>query len=497
MDLNNPSIQSVDSAIFLVGMLMVFSAIALFFRMARRVAPPPGVTSSIKLAILGLAVVATDSFFAAGDFQQVLQGIGRLALLICLANLIIYLIVDVYLHYRSRTGVASFVRDIITLIVYLLTAIFSLRVVFHIDITSIITTTTVLTATIAFAMQSTITNVLSGFSIQSDENLRKDTWIAIRDKDVVGRIVNVGFYYTSLRCPDNSVMMVPNNLLMQNIVTSLGAVDDPDSSATMLDIALAYEIPPEKSRSILATVLAGETEILGEPPPQVRVHRFSENAIEYRLRFVLKNYGMRDQVVDRLYTAIWYAVTRQGYHFPYPQREISTVKDRGAPFCMNREEIRSELHRLDIFSFLDEHETRTLVESASLKVFGPQEIVIREGDAGDTLFVVMRGRLRVQQKGAEVGSLQGGEFFGEMSLLTGALRKATVTAMEEAWLLEIGRDVLEPIIRQNPSIMDALSTVLAAREEANTERVRARDLRSEAQSRKEETLEILRKFFGL
>jgi small-conductance mechanosensitive channel len=497
MDLNNLSIQSVDSAIFLVGMLMVFTAIALFSRMVRSAAPPPGVTPSIKLAILGLAVVAIDSFFEAGDFQQALQGIGRLALLVCLANLIIYLVVDVYLHYRSRTGVASFARDIITLVVYLLTAIFSLRVVFHIDITSIITTTTVLTATIAFAMQSTITNVLSGFSIQSDENLRKDTWIAIRDRDVVGRIVNVGFYYTSLRCHDNSVMMVPNNLLMQSIVTSIGTVDDPDSSATVLDIALAYEIPPEKSRSILAAVLAGEAEILGEPPPLVRIHRFAENAIEYRLRFVLKDYGMRDQVMDRLYTAIWYAVTRQGYQFPYPQREISTVKDRRVPFCINREQIRSELHRLDIFAFLDEHETRTLVESARLKVFGPQEIIIREGDAGDTLFVVMRGRLRVQQRGAEVGSLQGGEFFGEMSLLTGAVRKATVTAMEEAWLLEIGRDVLEPIIRQNPSIMDALSTVLAAREEVNTERVRAHDLRSEAQSRKEETLEILRKFFGL
>lgn len=497
MDLNNLSIQTLDSAIFLVGMLGVFTAIALFSRMVRGVAPPPGVAPSIRLAVLGLVVVALDSLFEAGPFHQILQGVGRLAMLICLAKLIIYLIVDVYLHYRSRTGVASFVRDIITLIVYLLTAIFSLRVVFHIDITSIITTTTVLTATIAFAMQSTITNVLSGFSIQSDENLRKDTWIAIRDRDVVGRIINVGFYYTSLRCHDNSVMMVPNNLLMQSIVTSLGAVDDPDSSATVLDIALAYEVPPETSRSILAAVLAGETEIHDEPPPQVRVHRFSENAIEYRLRFVLKDYGMRDQVMDRLYTAVWYAVTRQGYQFPYPQREISTVKDRRAPFCMDREEIRAELHRLDIFAFLDERETRDLVENARLRVYGPQEIIIREGDAGDTLFVVMRGRLRVRQKGAEVGSLQGGEFFGEMSLLTGALRKATVTAMEEAWLLEIGRDVLEPIIRRNPSIMDALSTVLAAREEANTERVRAHDLRSEAQSGKEETLEILRKLFGL
>jgi small-conductance mechanosensitive channel/CRP-like cAMP-binding protein len=497
MDLSYLSIQTVDNAIFLVGMLIVFTAVALFFRMARGVAPPPGVAPSIKLAILGLAVVAIDSLFEAGDFHQLLQGAGRLAMLICLANLIIYLIVDVYLHYRSRTGVASFVRDIITLIVYLLTAIFSLRVVFHIDITSIITTTTVLTATIAFAMQSTITNVLSGFSIQGDRNLRTNTWIAIRDKDVVGRIVNVGFYYTSLRCHDNSVMMVPNNLLMQNIVTSLGAVNDPDSSSSMLDIALGYEIPPEKSRFILAAVLAGETEIHDEPPPLVRIHRFSENAIEYRLRFVLKDYGMRDQVMDRLYSAIWYAITRQGYRFPCPQREITTVKDRRVPFCMNREEIRSELHRLDIFAFLDERETQNLVENARLKVYGPQEIIIREGDTGDTLFVVMRGRLRVQQKGADVGSLQGGEFFGEMSLLTGALRKATVTAMEEVWLLEIGRDVLEPIIRHNPSIMDALSTVLAAREEVNIERVRAHDLRNEAQSRKEETLEILRKLFGL
>lgn len=497
MDLHDLPLFAVDSAIFLGVVVVFFGAVSFYSRLVRKTAAPPSAHGTIRLALLGFVLLVTDSIFGAKTaYHPVLQGVGHLVVLLCLANLIIYLIIDVYVHYRTRSEVPSFVRDLVTLIVYLLAAIVSLRVVFHIDISSIVTTTTVLTATIAFAMQNTLTNVLSGFSIQSDNNLRKNTWIAIKDKDVVGKIVNVGFRYTSLKTFDNSILMVPNNLIMQNVVTSLGSERENDLAATMLDISIGYELPPEKAKNILLSVFAGEPEICTDPPPQVRVQRFAESSIDYRLRYTLREYGTRDQVKDRLYGKIWYAFTREGYGFPYPHHEIITVTEQRPPFSVKQEGIREELKRIEFFCILTEQEQRYLAENAKLKVFGPGELVVQEGDEGNSLFVVLRGELSVSQEQRLIGSLQGCDFFGEMSLLTGALRQATVEAKGEVWLLEVSKDVLEPLIRDNPAIMDTLSTVLATREELNIERRRHHDRGTETVTKKEEYLKLLRRFFG-
>ncbi len=496
MDLHDLPLFAADSAIFLGAVFLYFAAVSLHSRLVRGTVPPTCAQGTIRLALLGLALLIADSFVAATSYHQVLQGAGHIVVLLCLANLIIYLIIDVYVHYRTRSEVPSFVRDLVSLVVYLLAAIVSLRVVFHIEISSIVTTTTVLTATIAFAMQNTLTNVLSGFSIQSDDNLRKNTWIAIKDKDVVGKIVNVGFRYTSLKTFDNSILMVPNNLIMQNVVTSLGSEKDTELASTMLDISLGYELPPEKTKNILLSVFAGEADVCSDPPPQVRVLRFADSSINYRLRYTLKDYGMREQVKDRLYGKIWYAFTRQGYGFPYPHQEIITVTERSAPFSIKKEGIRDELMRIDFFRILSEQEQHYLAEHAKLRVFGPGELVVREGEVGDSLFVVLRGELSVRQGQTPIGALQRCDFFGEMSLLTGALRQATVEAMEEVWLLEVSKEVLEPLIRDSPAIMDALSAVLATREELNSERRRSCDQDKETVPRKDEYLTLLRNFFG-
>jgi small-conductance mechanosensitive channel len=82
--------------------------------------------------------------------------------------------------------VPSFVRDLFTTLVYVLFAMGALRIIFRLDISSILTTTTVLTAAIAFAMQTTIANIISGFYVQNDSNLRLKTWIALKTRTSSG-----------------------------------------------------------------------------------------------------------------------------------------------------------------------------------------------------------------------------------------------------------------------------------------------------------------------
>lgn len=491
-------LSSENGAFFIAAVLLFFIAVALFSRFARKSHAPAKVEASIKLAIVGLALFAAESCnVVSSSYANAVLSLESLIILICAANLLIFLLTDVYVHFRTKREVPSFLRDLIALMVYLVFAIISLRVIFHIDISSIVTTTTVLTATIAFAMQNTLTNVLSGFSIQSDSNLRKNAWISVKDKDIVGKIENVGFRYTSLKTTDNSIVMVPNNLLMQNVVTALAGENAPETSLISLDIGLGYDLPPAKAKRILLRVLKEENGIVHDPPPRVMVTRFSDSSVDYRLKYALTDYGDRDPVKDRLYTRIWYTVHREGYGFPYPHREIITAPDQTAPFTVDREEIRNDLQKISIFDTLNEQDKDHLVAHSLLRVYGPGEQVVREGESGESLFMVIRGELLVYQKGVKVGTLGPEDFFGEMSLLTGERRQATVIAEHEVWLTEIAKEAIESVFKGNPEIMEVLSAVLAEREEINAERRKSSAKGKVSLTKKDEYLLKLKSYFGL
>jgi len=84
-------------------------------------------------------------------------------------------------------------------------------------------------------------------------------------------------------------------------------------------------------------------------------------------------------------------------------------------------------------------------------------VVFRQGDRGDEMFVVSQGRIRLTiGKGGnetEVNVLGPGEFFGELSLLTGEPRSATATAVEDSALLAIGRDVFTMLVQDDLDIV--------------------------------------------
>jgi CRP-like cAMP-binding protein len=90
---------------------------------------------------------------------------------------------------------------------------------------------------------------------------------------------------------------------------------------------------------------------------------------------------------------------------------------------------------------------------------------VREGDEGSSMFVVSRGEARVTLGGAEgdVARLHEGDFFGEMSLLTGAPRSATVIAATDCELLEIAADAFRRVVLPDPTVVERIASAVAAR----------------------------------
>jgi CRP/FNR family cyclic AMP-dependent transcriptional regulator len=134
------------------------------------------------------------------------------------------------------------------------------------------------------------------------------------------------------------------------------------------------------------------------------------------------------------------------------------------------------IKRLPIFKGLGEKELAVLTERAIRKRFLKDSIIVQEADEGDSLMVILSGRVKVvlhSEEGKEIilSILKDGDFFGEMSLLDGEPRSATVIAMEDSTLLIIQRNDFLYQIEKNPSIAKAIFAEMSRRMRRADERI--------------------------
>ncbi len=117
---------------------------------------------------------------------------------------------------------------------------------------------------------------------------------------------------------------------------------------------------------------------------------------------------------------------------------------------------------IPLFSDLDREEFLRVMEKIQVRRFAKGSPVCREGEAGDSIFIVSRGSVRVLRRQAggeslEVNRFREGDFFGEFGFFSNARRTATVEAAEESEILEIAKSDLEEIIREFPGVSGVLA----------------------------------------
>jgi CRP-like cAMP-binding protein len=140
-----------------------------------------------------------------------------------------------------------------------------------------------------------------------------------------------------------------------------------------------------------------------------------------------------------------------------------------------------------------------LAEENVERVYAAGEPVIRQGTPGDSLFVIMSGRVEVTvvQEGApsvRLATLEEGDYFGEMSLMTGAPRSATVAALVETRLLEVGKESFRRILAAQPNLVEQLGAALQLRQSERAQAMASVD-RSIPES--QDMFQRIREFFSM
>jgi tetratricopeptide (TPR) repeat protein len=129
-----------------------------------------------------------------------------------------------------------------------------------------------------------------------------------------------------------------------------------------------------------------------------------------------------------------------------------------------------------LFSSLTREEALNVLYKAEQRTYEDSQSIVDEGDVGDSMYIVKKGRVKVITKildrTVELASLREGDFFGEIAFLTGRPRTASVIADGPAQILEIGRTLIEDIIEKNPSVFDKLQDFYQSRVQETIKKVK-------------------------
>ena len=409
---------------------------------------------------------------------------------------------------RVRLTPPHILEDILVMLAYIGWGLVRLRYA-GLDLSEIVTASAVITAVIAFSMQDTLGNVLGGIALQLDESVEVGDWIRV--DDVVGRVTDIRWRSTLIETRNWETVVVPNSALMKGKFAVLGRrAGQPLQWRRWIPFNVDYSAAPPRVIATVEEALAG-ADIAGvarEPAPSVVLAEFEHGYGRYGLRYWLTDLARDDATDTEVRSHIFAALQRAGMRLAVPEARMHTTKEgeKHEETVHAREVGRrlAALRRVDLFARFSDEELRAVAERLVYAPFARGEVITRQGATAHWLYLITSGEADVcLESGGErrlMGTLPAGSFFGEMGLMTGAPRTATVVAKSEAECYRLDKAAFEDIVRSRPSIAEEISHVLVTRRAALDLAQQGPEWAGAGQSPPEQHGELLariRRFFGL
>jgi len=406
------------------------------------------------------------------DFTKWLDLSAVLVLSWAIARLAFVFFVELPLFLRNKPALPQITRDFILLLCYAILSMILLRSHGDLDLISLITTSAVLTAIVGLGAQPTLHSLFSGISLQWEKPFEIGDWIKAGEYE--GKVIAISWQSTRILTRDNATVYIPNEDVLKG--KSMNYSKPEPGFISKVHIGLEYGVPPNRIRDVLLDVVRSHPQVLAIPPPEVRLIGFGDFAINYELRFLCDDFSAAERIKAEINNQVWYALKRNQINIPFPIRDVSFAhleRARQAKLAAeNQTVIEGHLARVPIMAALSADERTLIASRVRVLPFGAGETVVREGEPGDSMYITYAGTCEVLREDKDnrgsrsrVALIQKGDFFGEMSLLTGEKRTATVRAVEDSLLILIDKALFAELMSSKPEIVSILADALAKRQE--------------------------------
>jgi small-conductance mechanosensitive channel/CRP-like cAMP-binding protein len=467
-------IAVVTAAIVMLLLYLVVESDAglrsLIFRLrADKIADPNNIIAGLELLLLGILAI----IFVRG-LNYLVFGMFRL---------------------RRGFDAPTLVQNVFSIVAFTLLFFLIFSGLFpNANLGALFTTSAIFGVILGLALQDTLGNFFAGISLQADRPFGVGDVITVGSQRHTGVVEEISWRAIKIRTFQNHIVLINNSTAAKEPIE---VCPRDNLNARLVFFNTLYTDSPAKTIHVVREAVREADNVSSRVTPIVRIRNLGDNGVDYECKYWLDDYAKYNDTDALVRQRIWYAFRRAGLNFAFPTRTIhverkTETRERDGGGIVER------LSAVDIFAPLSVDETGVLAQAAVRHVFAPGELVIREGDEGSSMFVVHKGRVKVQisenGRAKAVATLNEGDFFGEMALFTGEPRTASVVAVEETEVLEIGHAAMKQVFDTNPDLVETLSFIMAERRQGLASQM---DPEKDTNVESEGILAAIRRFFKI
>ena len=461
------------------------------------------ILASILLLSAEVVLIDFSSEFEAYNMKLVIRIFDILWWLIpaFLLNLASELFIWTPLEEKSGRLIPNIVRLFLAFMIYFMAVVGIIAFVYEQALTSILATSGVIAMIIGLAIQINISNIFSGIAINIERPFRINDWVQIGNFEE-GKIVDITWRTTRLKTRAECILSIPNSMASESPILNFCY---PDDAYWLWPLVYVHPMhPPARVKKILLDALLSADQVLKEPAPIVFLKGINEWAAVYWIAFCADDYGKKYFILENVWERVWFHLNRAGITPAVHRQEIHLFKgvnERGGDEAAKPITL---LQEVDIFKPFSQQAKRHLSERLRRHRFAPDDVIVQQGDAGDSLFIIVEGVVGIyvladDGKSKEVARLGAGNFFGEMALMTGEDRTATVISVVDTYLFEITQADIAPLMAEQPEVSELVSKELTKRQLVTQQHLHTKhDTETDSKhTLSQQILNRMENFFGL
>jgi small-conductance mechanosensitive channel len=393
-------------------------------------------------------------------------------------RLLDYWLFEIAVPRRRDKTVPLLLRDIVRWVLTLLALLAVVRAIFpQVNLNVLAVSSIVVGYVLGNASQDTLGNLISGLAMNTESPFAIGDWVQAGGH--TGQVVDMSWRATCLRTKMDDHIIIPNAAISRDAIINYSRPTGVHGCT--LDIGVNYGVPPNHVRRVLLEAAAAVSEMLTSPAPRVWLIAYSDFSIDYRIKFFIREFARLEDIQSDFMDRVWYFFKRENIVIPFPIRDVNlhhvSAADEDQKRAHDAAQRRTVLDRVDLFAPLSEPEKEQLAHELEELVFGAGETLVRQADEGHSFYIVMSGQVRVSvaqgRHHTVLKTLGPGDFFGEMSLLTGEKRSATVTAETDTTVLVLSYRALSSILAAHVKLADDLAAMLVRRQQEQADAAHA------------------------
>ena len=409
------------------------------------------------------------------------------------------------LERRLAYSPPKLLQNLITSVIILTIAMAIFGFVLNAPISGLVAGSSVVAAVIGLAVTRMIADVFSGVALSVERSYVLGDWLEVEMRfrpgnSLVGQVVEVNWRATRLKTKADEIVVIPNSELARTKFINFSAPQR--YYRAEVQVPLSHHVLPDQAKRILLAAVVQTAGVMTDPKPQIVLKKFEPRGVVWCLWFWVADYSQNTQVTRAVQENVINHLQVAGIELSYNRVDQRLVPTEEAEESQDVPKT-ALLKRLDLFAVMGEAPLTRIAHAMQRHEFEAQEFIVSQGEEGSSLFVVQEGLVSVLVKDGNgqlkwVAHVPPGGFFGEMALLTGESRTASVRAETPVVCYEINKEILMPIFQENPELLEKVSGLIAARK-AQLRRIKKASLEEaqEEQQEKHSLLQKMRHFFGI